>query len=53
MEDKLRAPDGQTGDSETRLFQQVRELQVSVQDKEDMISKLEQQLEEQVEPGET
>ncbi|XP_013876605.1 pleckstrin homology domain-containing family H member 2 isoform X2 [Austrofundulus limnaeus] len=47
MEDKLQAPGGQAGDSEMRLFQQIQELQVSVQDKEDMITKLEQQLEDQ------
>lgn len=49
MEEKLKAPDGQSGDSEVRLFQQCQELQALVQEKEDIIAQLEQQLEEQVE----
>jgi len=48
MEEKLKAPDGQSGDSEMRLFQQCRELQALVREKEDVIAQLEQQLEEQV-----
>uniref|UniRef100_A0A3Q3WEG2 Uncharacterized protein n=1 Tax=Mola mola TaxID=94237 RepID=A0A3Q3WEG2_MOLML len=47
MEEKLKAPDSQSGDSELRLFQQCQELQASVQEKEDVIAQLEQQLEEQ------
>ncbi|XP_072247559.1 pleckstrin homology domain-containing family H member 2 [Leuresthes tenuis] len=47
MEEKLKAPDGQSGDSEMRLFQQCRELQALVREKEDVIAHLEQQLEEQ------
>uniref|UniRef100_A0A146X4C5 Pleckstrin domain-containing family H member 2 n=1 Tax=Fundulus heteroclitus TaxID=8078 RepID=A0A146X4C5_FUNHE len=47
MEEKLKAPDGQGGDSEMRLFQQCQELQASVQEKEEVIAHLEQQLEEQ------
>uniref|UniRef100_A0A672ZY41 Pleckstrin homology domain containing, family H (with MyTH4 domain) member 2 n=1 Tax=Sphaeramia orbicularis TaxID=375764 RepID=A0A672ZY41_9TELE len=47
MEEKLKAPDGQCGDSEVRLFQRCQELQASVQEKEDVIAQLEQQLEEQ------
>uniref|UniRef100_A0A3B4ZV35 Pleckstrin homology, MyTH4 and FERM domain containing H2 n=1 Tax=Stegastes partitus TaxID=144197 RepID=A0A3B4ZV35_9TELE len=47
MEEKLKAPDGQSGDSEVRLFQQCQELQALVQEKEDVIAQLEQQLEEQ------
>ncbi|XP_053188878.1 pleckstrin homology domain-containing family H member 2 [Scomber japonicus] len=47
MEEKLKAPDSQSGDSEVRLFQRCQELQASVQEKEDVISQLEQQLEEQ------
>ena len=48
MEEKLKAPDGQSGDSEVRLFHRCQELQSLVQEKEDVISQLEQQLEEQV-----
>uniref|UniRef100_A0AAQ5YVJ5 Pleckstrin homology domain containing, family H (with MyTH4 domain) member 2 n=1 Tax=Amphiprion ocellaris TaxID=80972 RepID=A0AAQ5YVJ5_AMPOC len=47
MEEKLKAPDGPSGDSEVRLFQQCQELQALVQEKEDVIAQLEQQLEEQ------
>ncbi|XP_031139983.1 pleckstrin homology domain-containing family H member 2 [Sander lucioperca] len=47
MEEKLKAPDSQSGDSEVRLFQRCQELQASVQEKEDVIGQLEQQLEEQ------
>lgn len=48
MEEKLKAPDSQSGDSEVRLFQRCQELQALVQEKEDVIAQLEQQLEEQV-----
>lgn len=48
MEEKLKAPDSQSGDSEVRLFQRCQELQALVQEKEDVITQLEQQLEEQV-----
>ncbi|XP_059179825.1 pleckstrin homology domain-containing family H member 2 [Centropristis striata] len=47
MEEKLKAPDSQSGDSEVRLFQRCQELQALVQEKDDVISQLEQQLEEQ------
>lgn len=47
MEEKLRSADGQSGDSEVRLFEQCQELQALVQEKEELISHLEQQLEEQ------
>ncbi|XP_044070664.1 pleckstrin homology domain-containing family H member 2 isoform X2 [Siniperca chuatsi] len=47
MEEKLKAPDSQSGDSEVRLFQRCQELQALVQEKEDVIVQLEQQLEEQ------
>uniref|UniRef100_A0A671V739 Pleckstrin homology, MyTH4 and FERM domain containing H2 n=1 Tax=Sparus aurata TaxID=8175 RepID=A0A671V739_SPAAU len=47
MEEKLKAPDSQSGDSEVRLFQRCQELQALVQEKEDVIGQLEQQLEEQ------
>lgn len=49
MEEKLKSLDGQAGDSEVRLFQRCQELQALVQEKEDVITHLEQQLEEQVE----
>lgn len=49
MEEKLKAPDGQSGESEVHLFQRCQELQSLVQEKEDVIAQLEQQLEEQVE----
>lgn len=48
MEEKLKAADGQSGDSEVRLFQRCQELQALVQEKEDVVAQLEQQLEEQV-----
>ncbi|XP_075933155.1 pleckstrin homology domain-containing family H member 2 isoform X1 [Anarhichas minor] len=47
MEEKLKAPDSQSGDSEVRLFRRCQELQALVQEKEDAIARLEQQLEEQ------
>ncbi|XP_037638701.1 pleckstrin homology domain-containing family H member 2 isoform X2 [Sebastes umbrosus] len=47
MEEKLKAPDSPSGDSEVRLFQRCQELQAVVQEKEDVIGQLEQQLEEQ------
>lgn len=48
MEEKLEASDSQSGDSEVQLFQRCQELQVSVQEKEEVIAQLAQQLEEQV-----
>ncbi|XP_054456041.1 pleckstrin homology domain-containing family H member 2 [Anoplopoma fimbria] len=47
MEEKLKAPDSQSGDSEVRLFRRCQEMQALVQEKEDVIAQLEQQLEEQ------
>lgn len=47
MEEKLRSPDGPTVDSEARLFEQCQELQAALQEKSQLISHLEQQLEEQ------
>ncbi|XP_072293238.1 pleckstrin homology domain-containing family H member 2 [Eucyclogobius newberryi] len=47
MEEKLRSPEGQTGDSEVRLFEQCQDLTAALQEKNDTISHLEQQLEEQ------
>lgn len=48
MEEKLEASDSQSGDSEVQMFQRCQELQVSVQEKEEVIARLAQQLEEQV-----
>lgn len=48
MEEKLKASDSPSGDSEVQLFQRCQELQVSVQEKEEVIAQLAQQLEEQV-----
>lgn len=48
MEEKLKASDSQSGDSEVQLFQRCQDLQVSVQEKEEVITQLAQQLEEQV-----
>ena len=48
MEEKLKAPEGQSGDSEVRLFRHCQELQCLLQEKEEVISLMEQQLEEQV-----
>ncbi|XP_076017082.1 pleckstrin homology domain-containing family H member 2 [Genypterus blacodes] len=47
MEEKLKAPDGQSGDSEVCLFQQCQDLQNLLQEKEEVIALLEQQVEEQ------
>uniref|UniRef100_A0A3B4B0W8 Uncharacterized protein n=1 Tax=Periophthalmus magnuspinnatus TaxID=409849 RepID=A0A3B4B0W8_9GOBI len=48
MEEKLRSPEGQTGgSSEVRLFEQCQDLQAMLQEKNETISHLEQQLEEQ------
>jgi len=51
MEEKLKAPDSQSGDSEVRLFRRCQELRAVVQEKENVIAQLEQQLEEQVISG--
>lgn len=48
MEEKLKASDSQSGDSEVRLFERCQELQALVQEKEEVITQLGQQLEEQV-----
>lgn len=49
MEEKLKVANGQSGDSEARLFQRCQELQAAMQEKDAIIARLEQQLEEQVE----
>lgn len=48
MEEKLKASDSQSADSEMQLFQRCQDLQVSVQEKEEVITQLAEQLEEQV-----
>ncbi|XP_036402517.1 pleckstrin homology domain-containing family H member 2 [Megalops cyprinoides] len=47
MEEKLKAADVQTSESETRLFRRCQDLQTLLQEKDDIIALLEQQLEEQ------
>uniref|UniRef100_A0A3Q2YPC4 Pleckstrin homology, MyTH4 and FERM domain containing H2 n=1 Tax=Hippocampus comes TaxID=109280 RepID=A0A3Q2YPC4_HIPCM len=47
MEEKLRAPEGQPENSEKIWFERCQELQALVQEKEDVITRLEQRLEEQ------
>lgn len=48
MEEKLKAANVQTSESETRLYKRCQDLEILIQDKNDIIQKLEQQLEEQV-----
>uniref|UniRef100_A0A8C0USW8 Pleckstrin homology domain-containing family H member 2 n=1 Tax=Cyanistes caeruleus TaxID=156563 RepID=A0A8C0USW8_CYACU len=47
MEEKLKAANVQTSESETRLYKRCQDLEILIQDKNDLIQKLEQQLEEQ------
>ncbi|XP_068597340.1 pleckstrin homology domain-containing family H member 2 [Brachionichthys hirsutus] len=47
MEDKLKAPDSDSGAADVRLFQQWQQLQELVQEKKIIVVQLEQQLEEQ------
>uniref|UniRef100_A0A669P657 Pleckstrin homology, MyTH4 and FERM domain containing H2 n=1 Tax=Phasianus colchicus TaxID=9054 RepID=A0A669P657_PHACC len=47
MEEKLKAANVQTSESENRLYKRCQDLETMVQDKNDVIQKLEQQLEEQ------
>lgn len=49
MEEKLKVANGQSGDPEARLFRCCQELQAATQEKDAIIARLEQQLEEQVE----
>lgn len=49
MEEKVKVANGQSGDLEARLFQRCQELQAAMQEKDTVIARLEQQLEEQVE----
>lgn len=48
MEEKLKAANVQTSESENRLYKRCQDLETLIQDKNDIIEKLEQQLEEQV-----
>lgn len=48
MEEKLKAANVQTSESENRLYKRCQDLEILIQDKNDIIQKLEQQLEEQV-----
>ncbi|KAJ3610038.1 hypothetical protein NHX12_022132, partial [Muraenolepis orangiensis] len=47
MEEKLQAPEGQTGSPEVRLLGRCQELQALLQEREETIALLEKQLEEQ------
>ncbi|KAJ7422083.1 pleckstrin like proteiny, MyTH4 and FERM domain containing H2 [Willisornis vidua] len=47
MEEKLKAANVQTTESETRLYKRCQDLEILIQDKNDIIQKLEKQLEEQ------
>uniref|UniRef100_A0AAR2LSD8 Pleckstrin homology domain containing, family H (with MyTH4 domain) member 2 n=1 Tax=Pygocentrus nattereri TaxID=42514 RepID=A0AAR2LSD8_PYGNA len=47
MEERLKAADVQSSDSELRLFRRCQDLQAALQEKEELITALEQQLEEQ------
>nr|XP_009667196.1 PREDICTED: pleckstrin homology domain-containing family H member 2 isoform X6 [Struthio camelus australis] len=47
MEEKLKAANVQTSESETRLYKRCQDLEMLIQEKNDTIQKLEQQLEEQ------
>ncbi|XP_076141882.1 pleckstrin homology domain-containing family H member 2 [Alosa pseudoharengus] len=47
MEERLKAADGKPGDSELHLFKRCQELQSLLQEKDDLLTLLEHQLEEQ------
>ncbi|MGH0167792.1 UNVERIFIED_CONTAM: hypothetical protein FKN15_052776 [Acipenser sinensis] len=47
MEEKLKAANIQTSESETRLYKRSQDLETLVQEKDDIIQRLEQQLDEQ------
>ncbi len=51
MEERLKASDIQSSDSELRLFRRCQNLQTLLQEKDELIANLEQQLEEQVSPN--
>lgn len=48
MEEKLKAANVQTSESETRLYKRCQDLETLVQEKDDTVQNLEQQLVEQV-----
>lgn len=48
MEEKLKAANVQTSESETRLYKKCQDLETLIQEKDDIIQNLELQLEEQV-----
>lgn len=48
MEEKLKAANIQTSESETRLYKKCQDLETFIQEKDDIIQNLELQLEEQV-----
>lgn len=48
MEEKLKAANVQTSESETRLYKRCQDLETLVQEKDDIIHNLEEQLAEQV-----
>ncbi|KAJ8781115.1 hypothetical protein J1605_011099 [Eschrichtius robustus] len=48
MEEKLKAANIQTSESETRLYKKCQDLETLIQEKDDIIQNLELQLEEQV-----
>lgn len=51
MEERLKASDIQSSDSELRLFRRCQTLQTLLQEKDELIANLEQQLEQQVSPN--
>lgn len=48
MEEKLKAANIQTSESETRLYKKCQDLESIIQEKDDIIQNLELQLDEQV-----
>lgn len=48
MEERLKATDVESADSELKLFRRCQDLQAALQEKKELITSLEQQLEEQV-----
>lgn len=48
MEEKLKAANIQTSESETRLYKKCQDLESVIQEKDDIIQNLELQLDEQV-----
>lgn len=48
MEERLKAADVESPESELKLFRRCQDLQMTLQEKDELIALLEQQLEEQV-----